>query len=166
VNNRHERKGHTEPLVPKLYRVPFPVPDWQTDNILRWNYSNALTLWHAGHSAVREFIKDRDAAEDAADEAPAAAAEAEAEAKAEAAAKAKDKAEAAAKAARDPEAALCEADPGEAEPSEAEPPPAVTRFENKYRYYLSAQENPRVNDIVEVFRDIFSHAIGDKDLKK
>jgi hypothetical protein len=126
-----------------------------------------LTLWHAGHSAVREFIKDRHAAEDAADQAPAAAAEAEAEAKAGAAAKAKDKAEAAAEAAaRDPEAALCEADPGEAEPPEAEPPEAVTSFENKYRYFLSAQEKPRVNDIVKVFEDIFFHAIDDEDLKK
>jgi NTE family protein len=40
---------------PKLYRVPFQTPDWETPHILEWSYSNALTLWHAGHQAADNF---------------------------------------------------------------------------------------------------------------
>ena len=41
--------------LPKLYRVPFQTPDWETPHILEWSYSNALTLWHAGHQAADNF---------------------------------------------------------------------------------------------------------------
>jgi hypothetical protein len=89
--------------------LPFPVPDWQTDNIMRWNYSNALTLWHAGHSAANDFIKEREAGK------------------------------------QDSQA-------GE-------------RFENKYRYYLSVHEKPRVKDMLNVFEDLFEQTAKIKGLQ-
>jgi len=78
--------------APKLYRVPFPVPDWEVRNILRWNYSNALTLWNAGHSAAKEFIEAMQAGE---------------------------------------------------------------KFE-KYRYYPSVKDKPRVKDMLKVFAELLA----------
>ncbi len=46
--------------LPKLYHVPFPVPDWEAPHILEWTYSNALTLWNVGHKAGAEFVKALD----------------------------------------------------------------------------------------------------------
>ncbi len=43
-------------VVPPLYGLPFKVPDWEVRNMLRFNYSNALTLWNSGHSAATSFI--------------------------------------------------------------------------------------------------------------
>jgi NTE family protein len=45
-----------EGSLPKLYGLPFPVPDWEDNNILRWSYSNALTLWRIGHVEANKFI--------------------------------------------------------------------------------------------------------------
>jgi NTE family protein len=42
-------------VLPKLYWLPFPVPDWEAQHILEWSYSNALTLWHVGHDAGKKF---------------------------------------------------------------------------------------------------------------
>jgi hypothetical protein len=42
-------------VLPKLYWVPFPVPDWEAQHVLEWGYSNALTLWHVGHDAGKTF---------------------------------------------------------------------------------------------------------------
>ena len=42
-------------VLPKLYWLPFPVPDWEAQHILEWSYSNALTLWHVGHDAGNKF---------------------------------------------------------------------------------------------------------------
>jgi NTE family protein len=41
--------------LPKLYHVPFVVPDWEAPHILEWSYSNALTLWNVGHDAGAKF---------------------------------------------------------------------------------------------------------------
>jgi NTE family protein len=43
--------------LPRLYRVPFEVPDWEAPHILEWNHSNALTLWDVGHDAARRFAR-------------------------------------------------------------------------------------------------------------
>jgi predicted acylesterase/phospholipase RssA len=123
-----------EPVVPKLYRVPFPVPDWQTDNILRWNYSNALTLWHAGHSATRDFIKERDEAE-----------------RNRELIKKRNKAK------------LKREFDEKRDGPELNPDKALEGFESKYRYYLSVQEKPRVKDMLNVFEDIFKHYVGGKE---
>lgn len=45
----------SERPLPKLYRVPFEVPIWETPHILEWSYSNALTLWSAGYEAGKKF---------------------------------------------------------------------------------------------------------------
>ena len=42
-------------LLPKLYWLPFDVPDWEAQHVLEWSYSNALTLWHVGHDAGKKF---------------------------------------------------------------------------------------------------------------
>ena len=42
--------------LPKLYNLPFQVPDWEKPHILEWNYSNALTLWNAGYNSAKEFV--------------------------------------------------------------------------------------------------------------
>jgi NTE family protein len=42
-------------VLPKLYWLPFEVPDWEAQHILEWSYSNALTLWHVGYDAGKEF---------------------------------------------------------------------------------------------------------------
>jgi NTE family protein len=49
--------GDPQRRLPKLYQVPFPVPDWETPHILEWSYSNALTLWNVGHDAAAKFVK-------------------------------------------------------------------------------------------------------------
>jgi hypothetical protein len=42
-------------VLPKLYWLPFEVPDWEAQHVLEWSYSNALTLWHVGHDAGKKF---------------------------------------------------------------------------------------------------------------
>jgi NTE family protein len=42
--------------LPELYRLPFSLPDWETNNVLSWSYSNALTLWRVGHVEAVNFI--------------------------------------------------------------------------------------------------------------
>ena len=42
-------------VLPKLYWLPFEVPDWEAQHVLEWSYSNALTLWHVGYDAGKEF---------------------------------------------------------------------------------------------------------------
>ena len=43
---------------PKIYRLPFEIPEWQLGKILEWSYSNALTLWDVGHRAAIKFCDD------------------------------------------------------------------------------------------------------------
>jgi len=42
--------------LPKLYRLPFQLPDWERGKLLEWSYSNAVTLWNAGYDAVQPFL--------------------------------------------------------------------------------------------------------------
>ncbi len=46
-------------IMPRLYRLPFEIPDWEVRNILRWNYSNAMRLWHIGHASAERFYNAR-----------------------------------------------------------------------------------------------------------
>jgi hypothetical protein len=50
-------------LLPRLYWLPFEVPDWEAQHILEWSYSNALTLWHVGYDAGKMFAAALDAAQ-------------------------------------------------------------------------------------------------------
>ena len=50
----NSHKAAHRPL-PKLYWLPFEVPDWEAQHILEWSYSNALTLWHVGYDAGKKF---------------------------------------------------------------------------------------------------------------
>lgn len=49
-------------VLPRLYWLPFEVPDWEAQHVLEWSYSNALTLWHVGYDAGKKFSKALDAA--------------------------------------------------------------------------------------------------------
>lgn len=49
-------------VLPRLYWLPFEVPDWEAQHVLEWSYSNALTLWHVGYDAGKNFSKALDAA--------------------------------------------------------------------------------------------------------
>jgi NTE family protein len=51
-------------VLPRLYWLPFEVPDWEAQHVLEWSYSNALTLWHVGYDAGKKFSKALDAARD------------------------------------------------------------------------------------------------------
>ena len=51
------QEGDPARRLPKLYLVPFHVPDWEAPHILEWNYANALTLWDVGHDAARKFVR-------------------------------------------------------------------------------------------------------------
>jgi NTE family protein len=42
-------------VLPKLYWLPFKIPDWEAQHVLEWSYSNALTLWHVGYDAGKKF---------------------------------------------------------------------------------------------------------------
>ena len=44
-------------VLPKLYWLPFEVPDWEAQHVLEWSYSNALTLWHVGYDAGKKFSR-------------------------------------------------------------------------------------------------------------
>ncbi len=46
--------------LPKLYRLPFRVPRWETPHILQWNRSNATTLWHVGYDEAVKFAAEMD----------------------------------------------------------------------------------------------------------
>jgi predicted acylesterase/phospholipase RssA len=44
--------------LPKIYRLPFDVANWDRGRLLEWSYENALALWEAGHRSALEFIAD------------------------------------------------------------------------------------------------------------
>ena len=47
------------PILPKLYRLTFDMPEWEIRNVLRWDRANALRLWHIGHSSAEKFWEAR-----------------------------------------------------------------------------------------------------------
>ena len=53
VNRHHAPKQ----VLPKLYWLPFEVPDWEAQHVLEWSYSNALTLWHVGLRRRQEVLE-------------------------------------------------------------------------------------------------------------
>jgi NTE family protein len=59
VNDKHWFKNE-RPLLPKLYRLAFEMPDWEVRNVLRWDHANALRLWHVGHSSAEKFWDARE----------------------------------------------------------------------------------------------------------
>lgn len=44
--------------MPRIYRLPFVLPKWEGGKLLEWSYSNAVTLWDAGHDAALKFCDD------------------------------------------------------------------------------------------------------------
>jgi NTE family protein len=46
------------PQYPKIYRLPFEIPQWQLGKVLEWSYSNAVTLWNVGYRAAQKFSGD------------------------------------------------------------------------------------------------------------
>jgi len=46
------------PTYPKIYRLPFEIPQWQLGKVLEWSYSNAVTLWDVGYRAAVKFSAD------------------------------------------------------------------------------------------------------------
>ena len=57
ANTQAERTGDPSQALPKLYRVPFPIPQWEVPKIFTWSSSNAFTLWHIGYDAVDTFCR-------------------------------------------------------------------------------------------------------------
>ncbi len=41
--------------LPKVYRLPFQIPNWEHGRTLEWTYSNAVTLWDIGYDAAQKF---------------------------------------------------------------------------------------------------------------
>lgn len=41
--------------MPKIYRLPFKIPDWDRSKLWDWSYTNALSLWDAGRASALEF---------------------------------------------------------------------------------------------------------------
>ena len=50
--------NQTVPTYPKIYRLPFEIPQWQLGKVLEWSYSNAVTLWDVGYRAALKFSDD------------------------------------------------------------------------------------------------------------
>jgi hypothetical protein len=57
ANVQAEQTGDASHALPKLYRVPFAIPQWEVPKIFTWSYSNAFTLWHIGYDAVDTFCQ-------------------------------------------------------------------------------------------------------------
>ena len=56
LNRQAEARGE-DPVLPKLYIVPFTLPSWAEARAMDWNYSNGLMLWDTGYDSAREFCR-------------------------------------------------------------------------------------------------------------